>query len=63
MNNTTTELINDMTKDISFDGMFLWLSDAKIGEVSDQCQMQCPVDKETLDNEKRVMLGRIIGEV
>ena len=60
---TVEELFQDMKKDISFDGIFLWLGDAKLGEVSDQCKMRCPVNRELLDSEKRLNLGRIIGEV
>jgi hypothetical protein len=60
---TAEELFQDIKQDISFDGVYLWLGNANMGEVSEPCKMQCPIDKELLDSEKRLKLGRIIGEV
>lgn len=55
--------LEDLKKEVVFDGSKFWLGNFTIGEVEDNMKFESPYDKKELDRRKIVCLGKIIGEI
>jgi len=56
--------MKSLNKEIKFDGSKFWLKDEVVGEIEDQFKFQDSYDKDFLDNQKHLCLGKIIqGEI
>jgi hypothetical protein len=52
--------IEDLKKDVVFDGSRFWLGEFPIGEVDDDMKFDSPFDKSDLDKRKIVCLGKVM---
>lgn len=52
--------LEDLKKDVVFDGSKFWLGEFTIGEVDDDMKFDSPFDKEELDRRKMTCLGKIM---
>jgi len=56
--------MKSLKKEMSFDGSKFWLNDEVIGEVDEEFKFQQGYDKDFIDKEKNICLGRITkGEI
>lgn len=51
--------MKSLKKEISFDGSKFWLKDEVIGEVDDDMKFRQGYDKDYMDEQKEICLGKI----